>query len=556
MKNLKKTILTIILIIGIIGGAAFALTQWEPYTLWSIKHNPAAQLKRSFEKTTAVLQSGMLFDAPNIMEQALAQGAIGIDLTTLDQSTMSNMLYLRDNGIAMNGSVGEAETTPWEYGFWLTEEAMVVKTPGAEGTNAYGLHFATLKDDLKDSALLTYMGVSYEEACEYIDSAFGDQDNTEEDAQKNEMQKMLQLAQLIKNCPVIVDEGTLAVENKNVEVYHISYTISPTQMHDAVDLLISWNAPSAGEKSEAEAKAAADELAQLKDAIIESNTTAVLDFYLHNKTQVIVQAALRMDWMQGDDAGTIAANITLGENPATSLSYTASVAITQPGQTREDITVEYQRSNAHNLPGRKLILSNKGESVTMMELQYNAVSKTFDLNLMDRTYTMHGICKEEADKLIVQADLKEIGELTLTFHAKEELPKVPGFTNICTLSEAELEVLFAEPSPDYPDDGDWDDDPWNDNSVNITVFGSNDSMYFLYYSGDYDTLADLMVAEEIAVLNENGKIVSLCLFDEQVPGEVWTVYIEDVLYEGSLHELLLTGSCNITISGTAAGEIL
>lgn len=539
MRKARNLIISLIVLFAFAGGTAFALSIWEPYTLWSVQMNPAGQLQRSFQKTADELREGLLYEIPTAVTQVFTTGAIAINLTTTDNTSVDNMLYLREDGIVSVGNINTDGAILGGYGFWLGKESIVVETSGPVSSTAYGLHFDTLKEDLKYSALLDYLGVSYDEACTYIDTVLDvlqtDADNI---TQKNETQINVQLAELLKSCPVIVEEKTLNVDSESLTVYHIAYTISPEQICEMAELLKNRIRVSETGSEDPDIE---KNINELETAVIRSNATAIVDFYLHSQTQVVIQAGCRLDWMQEEETSTIIANTFLGETPSQSRCYTASVSIKSPGSVAENITLEYQRTNAHNLPGRKLVLSTNEESITLVNLQINEIAKTFECNLLDQTYTILGTCKIEEGNVEIQT-LTDIGNLTLTFHETAEIPDVPGYINICSLTIGDLEALFTEPGPDNPGYT-WESD------VTVTVYGSDGSVCFLHYIGEYGTLADLMIDEWIADLDEGGKVMRVYVFGEEIPGDVWQVYVNDEQYEGSLYDLFLFGEVSIELIG-------
>lgn len=544
MKRIFKWLIAIVLLASIGIGTAIVLRDHEPYNLISIQKDPAAQLQKSLEKTEAALKEGAAIPISDTLKQSLTAGVVDIEFKTEDDMALTSSLYLREDSFVIQGDATMAGEDPIHYGLWVSEEAIALDLPAALGETAYGINPKTLKTDLKDSVLLNMLGISYEEVVELLDTAL--EWTPEKAEQENSDWKTLlatkkQLEDLIKSCATTVTEGQYMTVTGPVDVYYISYTLTPDQIGQAMDIAATWLLESESYKLSTEDEEAMTQeiktaVEEAKKALKDSNATTILEFCLHAKTQVIIQANCRVDWILEEENYNFTASVSLGDDPAQSVLYCADFALNVPEEPTENLRIEYHRSHAHNLPGRTLVIKTPDETVTLMDLQYNSLNGEFEVTMMDREYSFSGVYKDEDGKLTLQLNLEDAGKLTATFKNSAEVPAVPKYKNLCTLTEEELTGLMELlPEPDNA----------LIREVDITITGDDGGMIYSHIVHDYDTVGDLLIGEEIATLDEGGRIQAICI--EDISGEDWDIYIDRVLVEGNLHTLLLGDYTTVSI---------
>lgn len=548
MKRIYKWLVVIVLLLGVGAGAAIVLNDYEPYNLVSIQNNPAAQLQKSLEKTETALNEGAAVPMSETIKQALTGGVVDLEFETEDDMKLTSSLYLREDSFAMLGDATMTEEDPIHYGLWVSEEAIALELPAVLGASSYGFSPKTLEDDLKNTALLDMLGISYEDAAELLDTvlAWTPKNAKKENSDwKTLLAAKQQLEDLVKSCTTTVTEGQYTTVAGHVDVYYVTYTLTPNQMGEALDIAATWLLESESYKNSAEDEKAMTEeikakVKEAKNALKDSNATTILEFCLHAKTQVIVQANCRIDWLIEEESCNFTASLNLGDDPVQSVLYSAGFELNLPGQPTEKFLIEYHRSHAHNLPGRTLVVETPDETITLMDLQYNTLNGEFEVTLMDREYSFSGVYKEEKEKLTLQLNFEEVGTLTVIFKSSATMLDVPKYKNICTMTAEELTELMAfvleAPEPDCEPEKEAD----------IIITGDDGSTFCSYIMHDYSTVGDLLIGESIAILDDGGRILSLC--DEDFSGNNWTVCIDDVLTEGNLNLIPLKDYTSISIS--------
>lgn len=550
MKKTLKIVISLLIILGIGVGAAFALKNYEPYNLQSIQKDPAAQLEKSFLKTQQALEDGLAFTIPDVVTNISTAGALDLTLITPDKQKIINTLYLREEGSALIGSAEDAQAQKLaEYGIWLSNEAAIVTAPVLLGDNSYGINFQTLEKDLETSDLLKLLGITTKDARQLLD-AFTSMTKKETE-QGSDLKALLktkkQLESLLKACPVSVDKYPIVLNTESVEAFHIAYTLTPERLCEALDMVAKWATETESYAAaltetpalEQELKAALDDV---KKNIADSNATTMLEVFLHPDTQVIMQANCRIDWLQGSEPASVDISITLGVDPIHSTLYSVNLTTKVPDTNKQEIKLEYRRSHAHNLPGRTLVLTTPDESATLMDLQVNALTGSFVLKLMDRDYALSGKCVSDDNSVAITITERTLGELTITFKAKATVPSAPRYISIFAMSEDELTKLIEKmreviPSPE-PDPTGWKE-------ADISITNNEMHMTFNYLTHSYDTLGQLLIEEGIAVLDENGCITKIC--DEDFAGIYWEIYLDGELVEGNLYDCLLDTIASISI---------
>lgn len=554
LKNTIKIILAVAVTLGIIFGIYYFTVIYQPYTLKGIQKNPGAQLLRSFHTTLTAYKNSASFRLPGAIGQSLKSGSIDIQLDDENGNTLHNKLYLRNNGFAMLGSNIAADHSVTDtYSFWVTEDAIIGQTPLLlEDDTYYGINPKTMKEDIKDSALLDVLGMSYEEFCEMWDTALtnGEEDNNNS-TQLNDA--IYELLQVIQSCPVAVTAGLVSVSaNEVIDVYRIVYTFTPDKMCEFLEVLqemepekpVQDNAATVP-LSLAEEAPQKNELEQLQEAIRQTNATAVIEFDLNTTSQMIVASRCRIDWLQENQAGTISANILLGAAPAQSLTHEARLQTNIPGEEKEEIILTYTKANAHNMPSRKLTVSNKGEIVTILDFQYNTVTNTFQAELMDREILLAGSCtSDEQGIFTIALDTDQQTALRIVFNPQEQTPGIPAYTNLCSLSEEKLTELLEKIEPEEPDWG------YGEKYVEIAIYGADGSCSYMSFWHDYETLGELLIAEGCADLDASGRIENAYIFGDEVEGNIWTVWAQNNEMNRSVMEIPLSENELIEIYGS------
>lgn len=544
MKKTLKVILIVLLVLGACAAAAYAVTHYEPYNLRSIQKDPAAQLQKSIQRTKEAVVAGLAFRIPDSMTNAGKTGAIGLEWNS-PEGNLAVTAYPRENSFTLTGTETISSGTENAFGFWVSEEAIVANLPAMTSGKAYGINPQTLENDLKNSPLLDVLGISYQDAMTFVDAMLAP---TEEASENTDWLAMLdakrQLKDLLRSSAVSVTEGVLPMDTIKFDVYRVSYTLSPEQMCSAIDiagqfLLNTESYKSATGKNPEATDEIKTAIQEAKKAIRDNNATAIIDFYLHGKSQVIARMDCRIDWLQDKKSASINASLTLGEDPTLSGKYAFYLTTNLPDTPKRETKVIYHRSHAHNLPSRTLTVSTSDETITVLDLQINSITGVFSVELFDRDVCFTGTCSKTDNNVRLSTNLEDLGEIHLVFQGVAEAPEVPRYMNLCWLSRSELENLlekFAANEPYIPDE------TWR--IANISITSSNGSMSFYYLSHDCETLGDLLVENELAALDENGRIAYF--YDGSV-GNGWEIYIQGERYEGNLYDAVIGIETEIAI---------
>ena len=548
MKKALKVIIPLLLVIAVGVGAFFFLKNYEPYNLRSIQKDPAAQLMKSLRKTGEALEEGLAFKIPNTIKSAPKTGAISIELLTPEQTKYSNTLYLRDKSFTLTGTISDARETA-EYGLWLSEESLVTLLPEQMGGRAYGLYFETIAEDIVGSPLLETLGVAEEDMQQFF-NALKQMSPKEEETNNADWKRLLetkrQTEELLKRCAVSVEKYPVTLGYESVEAFCITYTLTPAQLCEALDIWAYWLRSTEAYQLAQEDYTEADEeleawLEEAKSQITALNATTMLEVFLHPETQVIMLANLHTDWLENKNTGNITATLYLGADPVMSTLYDLTLSMKGTDDTKEQVQIQYQRSHAHNLPNRKLVVTSDDESVVIYDIQINSLTGSFDLELLDRSMKITGKGMSDEAKTTITFTEESIGEVTLVFAAGVEAPEKPHFLNLLTMKQNEVDALLENIQALVPEPA-----PEEMKTADIFISDSSWNSYFSYISHDYDTLGELLQEEGLAIL-ENGSIAEI-ICDDDFANKSWEVYIDGVLITGDLYEYELPPKLSIAIT--------
>lgn len=549
MKKTLKIIIIVVLLLGVCAAGVYALTRYEPYNLRSIQKDPAGQLQKSFLKTKDAVVAGLAFRIPDSVTNASKTGSIGLEWNT-PEGNLAVTAYPREKSFTLTGTETLSTGTENAFGFWVAEDAIVANLPAMTAGKAYGVNPQTLENDLRNSPLLDILGISYEDAMAFVDAMLAP---TEETSKNTDWLAMLetrrQLKELLRSSAVSVTEGSMPLDSVSFDAYRISYTLSPEQMCTAIDIAgqfllnaESYKATVAENPEITEEMKSA--ISEAQKAIRDNNATTIIDFYLHGQSQVIVRMDFRIDWLQDKKSASVNASLTLGEDPTLSGRYAIYLTANLPDMPKSETSIVYLRSHAHNLPSRTLTVSTSEGTVTVLDLQINSITGVFTVEMFDRELIFTGTCTKTDNNVRISTSLEDLGEILLVFQGVAEAPEVPQYTNLCRMSRSELEALFEKFVVDEPY---IPDETWR--TANISITDSDGSMSFYYLSHDYETLGELLVAEDLASLDEDGRIDYF--YDGSV-GNGWEVYIQGELYEGNLYDAILDIESEIAILSASA----
>lgn len=535
IKKILKIGLPILLLTVICAGAVFAICSYQPYNLDAIQKDPATQLSRSLSRTKAALQDGLAFTVPDTVKAATKDGAIQLDLFTEDKQHITGKLFMSGDNYALTGSI-PSDTDALEFGLWATQEALVVNVPTLLNDTAYGISLKTLKEDAANSELWEALGISYDDIAPILEML------EPAEAEEQNPLSLLKLKKkwdaMVNTWSVSVAEKTVVLDTEQVPVYQISYTLSPDHICQIIDLVSEYAAQMDIAGIDKENLAQHQQMmTDCKNQVTDSEATAIIDIYLHGKTQVIVQANCRIDWFENYNPATVNASICLGAEPAESAQYSFVVNTTLPGHPKSTFRVDYRRTHAHNLPGRELTITADSETYTVMSLQVNEVNQSFALELLDGKANITGYWQQSEKKTVIHTTFAGLGELSLTFLPDVKMPELPQYTNLLTLDKAALNALFGgSETPPAP----------KDKAIDIAITSTDGTRKIFYFMHNYTSLGELLTEEGIAILDvTNGSIVSIC--DEDISGASWSIYVDGEPYTGDLFELILENETAVAI---------
>ncbi len=461
---MKKKLIAILLAMATLISCVGMLTGCQnTISVSSITKDPAGQLKKSIEITKETLRSGMILDPTEYVKETFQNGSLAINLQNSNgKDNSNNTLYFQKDtkAFALIGSLTEYGETQ-EYNLWVKDKEFAVSAPNVLD-KTYGIHLGTIKEDLKDSALLEALGISYEEAVEAIDAILK-MEPTEKEAEDSDWRTMLkmlnQAKELVQSSPVTVTEYTTNNNGSTEPGFRITYTMDAKRMQQLVDLAATWYQTTEAYKTMISNEGAEEDF---KQAIVEAkkflettNTVCVLDVCLNEKG-VIVWSNIRADWLENEKASYITATLNLGVDPVNATLYSFEVIANSQGKEVERTTIKYHRSSAHNLPGRKLTIKTGSEQeVTVFDLNYNITNNQFSLRMDGIDGEMIGTLAQTEDTMTISlnipSDGSDSGTITFIFTKKAQMPDMPAYTNLCTLTEEQLQMLFGS-MIEMPDD--------------------------------------------------------------------------------------------------------
>ncbi len=397
----------------VLGGCALTLNQ--------VKKDPTAQVIRAISNTIKSLESDLPFTMPKGLDKT---GAVDMTVSGIPETedVTVNLAWAED---AFNLDINTVAMG--DNGIFYKNGELALKSDMFLGDDAIGVNMKTLKEDLKDSAILDCFGVTYDELMESIDDL----------AENNGKEKIENFKNALKDvfvkCETDVTEQTVKTNGEDAKAICVTYNMDKDTylaFMDAYKDFVTYDMESMDE---------------LTDGIKESEAEGKLTFAINPDEKVIMQVSLDVSIMtDGEkDGGTIV--LDLGKIPAKSDKFTLVI---------EDAEVTssmiYDRTEKDGKFCRNITVKDD-ETESTLEFIYDKASGDYTLTVNSGEKIVVGgkinSSKSEMNITVDKMEMPGVGDMglsiSLTVKNTADVKGVPEYKNITKMTDDEVDAIMG-----------------------------------------------------------------------------------------------------------------
>ena len=411
-KYFSLPLLCIVLCLALVlGGCALTVSQ--------VKKNPNAQVLSALKNTyESIMQNALPFNAPNGLDKT---GELSFTITgsESEESASVGVLWKAEDKLANISLKIKSETEETDIKAYIDESNIALQSDSIFGEGVYGVNVKTLKEDLKDSALLSTLGISYDELMEEIGDMLDNMQKNSAELMQNYNQLANDLKGVFEKVETEVTEENITTGGEDVKAICVNYKLTKETASEVLNVIKDF--------ADKNASLDSDTVQELIDELEgESDQSADLKFAINPDEKVIMQISLKSD-------GGEEVLIDLGKKPAESAQYKINI------KGEEEISLLLDRADKDGKYCRKLTVDEDGVS-SSIEFVYDKSTSEFTLTEESEesgTDTVSGKIESSENMLKVTFSLEGMDfEASLKSEASPEA--MPEYKNIVKLSEDEL----------------------------------------------------------------------------------------------------------------------
>lgn len=524
-----------IAILSMLISCAMLFTACDKLSVKDVEKDPAEQLFQSTKTTATTVVNTCSPVEP--LKKSLDKGTLSVELDNDEIGKIAVKLQMdAENAKSAASLSADVDGESLSLNVYAQDNKLAIESEELFD-GAYGVDLATLSDDLKDSALLDLMGVTYEELEEYIGDLLEEIENFTSgtgEAEKKMNESLKELKDAIKKKLNSTEISVVVNDETDVKAIVVTYAFDGETLYDIFEIIVDWyrdyitDVPDVyGRLYDVDLDELDETLQQLLDSmkasLDESDLDITLKIALNPKTADIMRADFTMEGVVDGEEGKITAFIDLGKNPEKSEKWTAEL-VSEGDDEKIEMSAEITRIDNDETFTRAIELSYKEDGETeklIAEFEHDKADKSYKASAEvdggkveikgDLEYTEDSFAMT-VDSIEVDGEKTEIG-LKITAKAEADVPEMPEFENIFKLDSGKLEDLMLEIEengsalagmfgsssadaayPNYGYDDEYSDDyGWDDTDYDLAgIYKAFNEDY------DYDLDGDVGDADDLA----------------------------------------------------------
>ena len=412
-----------------------------------------APTEHVYEAVVGTVQKSNENNPLRIMAEALQKGLLKINysneeimdvsVSLYNDSTASKVALLMD--LAQGGNA-------LDVGLYASPKAFAITSKHVLEDQVYGVNIETLYEDLSDWSLWDDLGISFDE----FDAQYGETlqelldsiTDTEAQTALNDVNTTYtkNLIEKLDDLVSGVEDGVVAINDKNTEGIIVTYEINTEALNDLVDYFAAWVSeyvqvvvPEATETGYVQY-----DTESIKNMQLECDITVVVD----KKTGDL--AACKMNINEaGSEADACNLECDLTQAPE---QVKCVMSVNQEGCTQK-MEITATTTDHNNVSEKKVIVTMSDgieTSTATIIAQYNKAGKTYNakMTVPDIAIEIGGKLEHKNNVCVITVDKISAGDFTLNNiglaimgKAGETTPDAPDFTNITDLTLEDLQEI-------------------------------------------------------------------------------------------------------------------
>ena len=410
------------------------------------RSDPERYLARAFEKTKTILAGAVEASPFGILSEAVRSGSVSL-AADMDGTGVENTVFFDagQNHCADILTVKNPDGSSSEIRLHSRNGEICVLAPDILGEAALGLNAATLREDLKGSALLELLGFSYEDAMAYLGNV---PEVLEKPGESSAFVKAKELwagiREITKNCSLEIEEKSVLSGGGVSPAIQFRYAMTSGQLADAVRLAAEYALAQLPKAltSELSANAIAEEIRN-------SGASVLLTLAVSPAEGTLYYAEAEISAGEGEEARSATISLDLGPSVADSESW--EIRVTDPDGTVSRITIS-RVENDTNYTRRVTVSAVEGNRETSMYAELDL--RKADGVLTAAVHNGETVVKARGSYVLApdtvmfelntleQGGQKTDASIRLSISGKADCPEMPEYTNVILADRETLQSIL------------------------------------------------------------------------------------------------------------------
>lgn len=451
-------------------------------TVNQVKKDPTAQVIKAIDNTIESLKADIPFTMPKNLDK---EGTVDMKITGIpdfdDGITVNYAYKIDDDAMSLSvaaGAIGDIELCYKNGEYALSSDMLPDK-------GVIGFDNNTIKEDLKDSALLELFGISYDELLKQLESSFVDVKDYAEASVNFEKA----VKDILVNCETEVAEQAVKTNGEDAKAICVTYNMDKDAYIAFADayknLLGNMYGGMLNEYSEM--------FDEMTDEIENSDVDSKLTFAINPGKKVIMQVSLDITATVDGEKDSASFVLDLGKIPANSDKFTMEIK-----DAENTSSVIYDRTEKDGKLCRNITLKDS-ENDSNLEFVYDKDNGGYTLTFSgSEGGVISGTLKSSETEMNIAVDKIEMPgaegadmSASMTVKNTADVKDMPDYKKITDMTADELTTVITSFAGMFPSiyDNSYSDmyefDPTYDYNQDGIV-NEEDEEYFNNYFGDSD----------------------------------------------------------------------
>ena len=450
------------------------LTSVDNLSVAEVENDPTGQVFTSAKETYSALQSNI--PLVSTFYEAAKKGVFELSVLTDDEGSFNGKFYI--DSAANTGALlanFDAYGEKFDAAINYTDKAIAFSCDKLLGKNIYGINLETFDTDIKNSKIWGLLGITYEDIQSQIDSLTNALNSLSENSEAGEKTQQafsdfeIYIKDFLNKKVTSVEKRNVKVANEDVSSITVKYTLDKEALQEYMNKVLTLYQDIIANQistlmiqncSATELDSTFEELKdEINKLISESDKCEVIfEISFNVETGDIMLILFDLDILYKEYSAKIKFKADFGKIAEESPEWNFGISLYDNNEI-SNIDIKLSRQNSEPTYESTFLIKFDGEefsSLTENELEFgiknNKEENTFKLffNLGENNMELSGTLLYTETTLdltidditVSDEDIPEGLCIKLFVKAGEEVPEMPEYKNILTLSEEEIITVF------------------------------------------------------------------------------------------------------------------